>query len=306
MEFVEITADGASGAGAAPYLDYAPLPSEHGGVVREHIGAEAWLSGSGVEARALAHAIERLAPAHLSEVKERTLARVAKTRGEVYARLHHEITYWDGRAVQLSLEEEAGKPTRLPAHVARTRADELSRRLESRLRELDLEAQIDALPPVVVGGAIVVPQGLLDRLTGVVAPREPELFARETARVERLAMAAVMAAERAAGHQPRDVSADKLGYDVESRSTDGRLRFIEVKGRTDGATTVTVTRNEIMKSFAVPNAWYLAIVAVDGEVAADPVYLRRPFRLQPEEAATSVNYAIAQLMSQGERVELAA
>ena len=48
-------------------------------------------------------------------------------------------------------------------------------------------------------------------------------------------MAAVMAAERALGHEPRDVSADKCGYDVESRVPGtGRLRFIEVKGRADG------------------------------------------------------------------------
>ena len=45
------------------------------------------------------------------------------------------------------------------------------------------------------------------------------------------AMRAVFEAERAAGREPRDVSADKVGWDVESREPGGRLRFIEVKGR---------------------------------------------------------------------------
>ena len=49
-------------------------------------------------------------------------------------------------------------------------------------------------------------------------------------------MDAVMAAERRLGYVPRDVSAEKLGYDIESAVPGtGRLRFIEVKGRADGA-----------------------------------------------------------------------
>jgi hypothetical protein len=153
----------------------------------------------------------------------------------------------------------------------------------------------------------VVPQGLLDQVAGAQAGQEPELFAHETKRVERIAMAAVMAAERAARREPRDVSAQKLGYDIESRGQDGRLRFIEVKGRVNGATTVTVTRGEIMSSFNVPDAWVLALVSVNPDDSADmPVYLAKPFRLQPEDAAASVNYSIADLVRQGQRIELAA
>ena len=69
-----------------------------------------------------------------------------------------------------------------------------------------------------------------------------------------------------------------------------------------GATTVTVTRNEIVESLNVPDRWHLAIVAVDGELVAEPVYLRRPFATAPDPAAASVNYAIRGLMSQGEIV----
>ncbi len=93
------------------------------------------------------------------------------------------------------------------------------------------------------------------------------------------------------------------GWDIESRQSDGHLRLIEVKGRAEGATTVTVTRNEIAKSLNVPDRWYLAIVAVDGDTAAEPIYLRRPFLTAPDPAATSVNYAIKELLAQGELVE---
>jgi hypothetical protein len=51
-----------------------------------------------------------------------------------------------------------------------------------------------------------------------------------------------MEVEQRLGYQPRDVSDDNCGYDIESRvPAKGQLRFIEVKGRAAGADTVTVT-----------------------------------------------------------------
>jgi hypothetical protein len=91
----------------------------------------------------------------------------------------------------------------------------------------------------------------------------PGLFARETERGKRAAMAAVMAAERALGHSPRDVSAENRGYDVESTVSAGdggdRTRFLEVKGRIRGARTVTVSQNEILTAFNEPEGWILAL-----------------------------------------------
>ena len=74
-------------------------------------------------------------------------------------------------------------------------------------------------------------------------------------------MAAVMEAERQLGYKPIDVSQHKLGYDIESRVGDtGRLRFIEVKGRIEGADTVTVTKNEILTALNKPEDYILALV----------------------------------------------
>jgi SNF2 family DNA or RNA helicase len=214
LEFVELGADEAAGAGAAPYLDYRPATDDERALLAPEVGHAAWLAGATLEGRATGYAIERLARSHLAEVRERTIDRIERTRREVHARLTYEINYWDAQYARLREQERAGKQTRLASSVARGRADDLADRLRSRTRELDLEAQVQALPPVVVGGAIVVPRGLLDRLTGK-APSEPELFARETRRIERLAVDAVMAAELAAGRAPEDVGDRKYGWDVE-------------------------------------------------------------------------------------------
>ncbi|MFQ3583489.1 MAG: NAD(P)H-dependent oxidoreductase [Cyanobacteriota bacterium] len=70
---------------------------------------------------------------------------------------------------------------------------------------LKQERQLSPLPPVVVGAALVVPIGLLQRLQGKRAAAIGT-FAKETEQFERAAIAAVMATEWALGYEPRDVS----------------------------------------------------------------------------------------------------
>ena len=99
-------------------------------------------------------------PEHLAEVRARKLELIAKTEAAVKDRLTKEISYWDHRAEQLKLQEQAGKPNaRLNSGEARKRADGLQARLEKRMEELKLERQISPLPPVILGGLLVVPAG---------------------------------------------------------------------------------------------------------------------------------------------------
>ncbi|MGI8553866.1 MAG: DUF3883 domain-containing protein, partial [Dehalococcoidia bacterium] len=95
--------------------------------------------------------------------------------------------------------------------------------------------------------------------------------------VERLAMAAVMAQECRSGRLPVDVSAQNLGYDIESRdpATD-RVHLIEVKGRVHDADTVSITRNEMLVALNKRESYSLAVVFIQNGVAAEPIYVRDP------------------------------
>jgi len=55
------------------------------------------------------------------------------------------------------------------------------------------------------------------------------------------------------------------------------MRFIEVKGGTNVATGVTVSKNEILTALNTPNEYILAIVEVDGW-QIHIIYLKKPFR----------------------------
>lgn len=149
----------------------------------------------------------------------------------------------------------------------------------------------------------VIPLGLLNRLMG--RPNTGALFGADRAAIEQAAMNAVMQREYERGFMPRDVSAENRGYDIEStipaerRSNGPCLRFIEVKGRRAGATTVPVTRNEIMTALNKPDEFILAVVEVNG-TQTHTTYIRRPFRKAPDDGACSVNYEIAELIQNGE------
>ena len=87
-------------------------------------------------------------------------------------------------------------------------------------------------------------------------------------------MNAVFEAEKAMGRMPKDVSAQRgLGYDIESMDAEGNLFFIEVKGRIEGADSVTLTINEVNTARNSPDRFRLALVSVAGDAASPPVYV---------------------------------
>ncbi|MCX7670440.1 MAG: helicase-related protein, partial [Anaerolineae bacterium] len=309
-------------AGPAPYLNYCSLREAERELLAPII--ERVLNTQDLEAQAIGCAIQDLVPKHLDEVRRVREPLIAKTIAAVQERLTKEIAYWDHRAEELKAQELAGRVNaRINSAKAQQRADELEARLRARLAELEQERQLAALPPAVIGAALVVPGGLLARLRGK-RVATPALFARQTKRVEEAAMAAVMAVERNLGHEPRDVRTENRGYDIESvlrgpGPGDDRLRFIEVKGRVAGAETVTISRNEILTALNKPDDWLLALV----EVPAAPdfgealmvgeerplygapsgcvvKYVRRPFTREPDFGATSVNYSWSELWQRGE------
>ncbi len=318
MQFVELDAEGVTRtAGYAPYLDYRPLTEEETDTVVSLLD-EPWLQ-TNLESAAMGYAVSKLVPPHLAEVKARKEEMVTRTMAAVKERLTKEINHWDLRALELKAQEAAGKQPRMNWQKAQHRADELSARLQKRSAELAQERKVSALSPVVLGGALIVPAGLLARLRGE-RKVEPTLYARETKRVELAGMDAVISIERQLGNEPRDVSADKCGYDVESRDpAQGRLRFIEVKGRIQGAETVTVTKNEILTALNKPEEFILALVEVppSDEFAGDvhavrekPTlygaavgcrvrYVRDPFQREPDFGVTSVNYKWKELWDRG-------
>jgi len=267
-------------AGPAPHLDLRPATEAERELLTGEL-TDSWLTG-GLEAMAVAGTATSLAPEHLAEVSQRVVARVAKIRGEVKARLTREINHWDHRAHDLAEQELAGRQPRMNADRARQRADELESRLGSRLAELERQEQLQPQPPIVTGAALVVPVGLLAQLAGGPVPDH----AADTAETDRKAVAAVLGVERDLHRVPETMPHTNPGYDVRSITSDGHLLLIEVKGRVVGASTVHVSKQQLLSALNAPERWILALVEI-GPAGERVRYLRGAFT----EADLSLHFA---------------
>ncbi len=278
LQFVWIDEQGrASDAGPAPHLDCrGPDEAEQArlGAILE----ASWLKES-LEERAREVSVTELVPRHLQEVKSRRLGELDKIESAVKVRMRREITHVQHRALEVEAEERAGKKPRLNSQNLRRQAEKLTDRLETRLAEIARQRDIAAMPPEICGAALVVPSSLL-------GPEEPvskfgksvqDTDAASRKEIEIKAMEAVMARETENGFEPRDISTENRGYDIESRDpATGKLRFIEVKGRRADASGITITRNEMLTALNAGEAYILATVLVEKGYVRDPMYVGNP------------------------------
>ena len=273
FEYVEITEDGdVSDAGAHPYLDCRVPDADELDLLRPLASAE-WVR-DGLERTALHHAVRYNIPRHLGEVQDRVHRKVDRTLAAVEQRLTAERNHWDNEVLKLKSDEMAGKRNaRLNSAQARRRADEADERLRRRKQELALQRKLAALPPRVVGAAFVVSEALLARLAG---HPSPQTHPADTARIERLAVDAVLAAERAIGREPHEMPHNHKGYDIETRAADGLL-FMEVKGRVTGAEDFVVTSSEVIAGLNNEDRHILALVEVADDDTTTVRYLYEPF-----------------------------
>jgi len=233
---------------------------------------------------------------------------VDKTLAAVHERLSKEINYWSDRWMKLRDDQQAGKDVRLNLENARRTVTDLEGRLENRRRELQAMRHVASATPVALGGALVVSMGLLRQLRG--EAREGDTFSSDPAarsRIEQLAMRAVRLAEERRGCRVVDVSAQKCGWDLTSYPAlvDGKqpqARHIEVKGRIKGASTITVTRNEMLYAMNQADKFHLAIVWVgDDDTVEGPHYMQNPFDAEPGWGVSSITFEIKALIARAER-----
>lgn len=307
LHFVKVTPEGqATFAGWAPHLDLQPLDPADRPLLKEVLDAP-WLRVN-LEQRGLALAATTLAPEHYREVAERRVAEVEKTLAAVHERLSKEINFWSDRWLRLKDDQEAGKDVRLNLENVRWTISDLEGRLANRQQQLQAMRQVVSATPVVLGGALIVPAGWLRQRRG--EPVSIPTFAADAAaraRIERLAMAAVRRAEEARGCRVVDVSAQQCGWDLTAYPppVDGKpppSRHIEVKGRVKGATTITVTRNEMLYALNQVERFWLAIVLIGDDDAVDgPFYLQNPFDAEPAWGVASINYDLKALLARSAR-----
>lgn len=313
MCFVQIDKSGnAYQGGPAPYLDYSVPDEDEADECSSILKSQSWISTDFIEKKAIGFAVNTLVPKLYDETRAYKIRMIDKIESETRKRLRDEIFYWDNKASEYREAERKGstKPNlRTNMANAQNRADELERRMNSRLERLSKERELSPMPPVLSTVALIIPKAMIQPSK---AEEHTPSYSASTAdrkAIENVAMNAVMEIEKKLGYIPRDVSRDNCGYDIESyvpenmRSSGGySLRCIEVKGKSIAHDDiVTITRNEMLTALNVPQQYILAIVVVDGE-STTATYCQNMFSKDVEDAADSTNFNVARLISQSDIV----
>lgn len=199
-----------------------------------------------------------------------------RTRSAVETRLRAEVNRFDSEALEASQKEQLGHKVKESSDSLSRKARDLEVRLERRLQRLDAQGHVHANPPKVMVQALVIPLAWVEGEL----PADAPVHAKETKEVERRAVDAVLAAERALGRNPIEQAFNNKGFDIASHQPDGHVVTIEVKGRIEGAEDFFITHNEVLTAKNAQPRYRLALVKVSPQGAEyDEIrYVADPFR----------------------------
>lgn len=264
-------------AGDAPHLDLKPATDAESKIIQSDIIGN--ISTEDIEQGILSFAIGKFAKNHLEEVTKYRNIQIDKIESEVHDRLVRVINYWDYQA-----SKHRNQNTQKFQH-AQKQASKFSSRLNARKLQLNSEREISALSPIILTRIFVVPKSLIhdksEKSDQSTPPFNTDITKRKE--VEASAMEAIMETERSLGFHPKDISKENRGFDILSIDTETKQnRYIEVKGRTEDAETVSMTRNEMVVALQNPDEYILAIVPFSGEKPCEPRYVRNPFKVDSD------------------------
>ena len=264
-------------SGPAIYLDYRPPTEDEQKVISSNLDL-IWINDS-IEDKCKMHANAVLVKDQLDELKKSTEERVEKIKSQVNERLTKEIIYQSNKAQELKMKELEGKINpRMSSGKAMLLVEELRNRLERKMKQLEDQKLLRAGHATIIGRALIIPAGFLEKHG--ITKSDYSIEGRDE--IEQLAMNEVMKQEKLLGREPEDVTSKNLPYDIISRVGNGKIKFIEVKGKLKGKPTVTVSKNEVLTYKNKPDEYILAIVLVDEKgIPEPPRYVFNPYEIEP-------------------------
>ena len=289
----------------AAYLNFRPSTTSETQMISEKLKLD-WIDDQ-LEEKCIGYANRFLVKDHLDRMRVHTEKIVEKIKTQVNERLTKEIIYQGNRVQQLrEKEKKENKNLQTSSTKVLQNIEDLKKRLDARLKQLDNQKIIRAGQSTIIGRLLVIPAGFFAK-HGI---NEIDYSVDGRKEIEKAAMDAVMGQERKLNRVPEDVTSQKLPYDIISRDTNGKLKYIEVKGKMKGKPTVTVSKGEILTYKNKPDDFILAIVLVDGDFNAEkPKYVFHAFELEPGIGAkglevgfneVSVNYDLPKLLKKSE------
>ena len=166
------------------------------------------------------------------------------------ASLDQFILKLDGELLELGTRSEQGEDVRL---VRQNKAEQ-KRHYEKEKEKLEKTCQqqmtLARKPPTFAGAIRVIP---------ATEDNDTDTQPYNKSEIEQIGMQCAIHHEETQGCTVTDVSAKNLGFDLRSKTPDGKIRCIEVKARTDRA-PVTLTPNEWFRAKQLKDDYFLYVV----------------------------------------------
>ncbi len=166
------------------------------------------------------------------------------------ASLDQLIRKLDRELLELGARSEKGEDLRLVTQnksEQKRHYEEEKERLEETCRQ---EVTLARKPPIFAGAIRVIPSTGDDDI---------DVPPHNKSEIEQIGMEAATRHEEEHGHVVEDISAENLGFDLRSKTPDGKVRCIEVKARAD-RTPVVLTSNEWFRAKQLKDDYFLYVV----------------------------------------------
>jgi hypothetical protein len=257
--------------GQAPYIDYRRPTAEEAGRL-ESGGIDPLTLPADAEAQAERVLMSGPVASGVRREGEERAARIDRVSEAVRQRLNHAISDASIEEQRWAVKALKGDEGAIPTAANKRRElEDLKRRRDVRLRELEAQRTVRPKPLQLVAAALVLPS----RTLGKNGERARDAFEARKAS-EKRGMDAVMTIERSLHHEPTDVSRENKGWDIQSRverpdGTEDWL-FIESKGVREDADTVTLSANEVLKAAGNQKTFVLAVTRPKGRGTTTTYY----------------------------------
>lgn len=211
------------------------------------------------------HAVTEILFPYRDEIEERR-RRDAKIKERYGLRsIEYLLQESNDRLLHYQQKQERGIDMSMPILNEERRMEDLERKREELLREIQLEQNLTVSEPRIIGSAAVLPMErvrLEEEITAIEGDYRDVMVS--DAEIERIGMEVAMKFEEKEGWKPEDVSKENLGFDIRSikYAEDGTfedIRYIEVKTRArEGA--VRISANEWKKAKRFRDKYWLYVV----------------------------------------------
>ncbi len=164
--------------------------------------------------------------------------------------LEKRILKLDSDLLDLNIRSETGEEVRIVIQNKKERKNHYEAEKEKLEENCKQEVTLSRKPPIFVGAIRVRPSK---------DSRPSSVSHEDILEIERIGMEWATRHEEEQGCTPTDVSAENLGFDIRSKTPEGKIRCIEVKARSTLA-PVVLTSNEWLMAKQLKDDYFLYIV----------------------------------------------